>query len=132
MSGSVSWIFTRMARFEVPLRGSEDDGSEKQGLNEEELFELALDAGAEDIEADEENGVAQVFCPATAFKGVEQALEKAMGETPPMEMVAIPNNTVDIAGQEAQESFAKFINAVEDQDDVQRVYHNANMEASET
>lgn len=86
---------------------------------------LALDSGAEDVQAHEE--VYEIITEPDAFIAVSEALEKEGIEVESSEVSMIPDNTVSLGGEKA-ESMQKMIEALEEIDDVQEVYHNADMQ----
>ena len=88
----------------------------------------ALDAGAEDITEDE--GQWEIQCTADDFMAVHDALKDADIETSSAELRYVPDLSVDLAGQEA-EQFIRLLDLLEDCDDVQEVHHNADISAEE-
>ena len=96
---------------------------EKGDLDEEELMMMALDAGAEDFNSDEE----EVFIITTTpedFSEVREALEAGGLEFLEAAVKMIPDTYTEI-DEEAAKKFQKMLNLLEDDDDVQEVYHNA-------
>ena len=96
---------------------------EKGDLDEEELMMMALDAGAEDFNSDEE----EVFIITTApddFSVVREALEAEGLEFLEAAVKMIPDTYTEI-DEEAAKKMQKILNMLEDSDDVQEVYHNA-------
>ena len=96
---------------------------EKGDLDEEELMMMALDAGAEDFNSDEE----EVFIITTApedFGTVREALEAEGLEFLEAAVKMIPDTYTEI-DEEATKKFQKMLDLLEDDDDVQEVYHNA-------
>ena len=96
---------------------------EKGDLDEEELMMMALDAGAEDFNSDEE----EVFIITTApedFGTVREALEAEGLEFLEAAVKMIPDTYTEI-DEEAAKKMQKILNMLEDSDDVQEVYHNA-------
>ena len=98
------------------------------GTDEDHVMELALDAGAEDVVTDDE-GAIEVLCAPGDFEAVKAALEAAglIAEMAEITMRAV--NTIDIAGDDAAK-MQKLLDALEDLDDVQDVFHNAALELS--
>ncbi len=95
------------------------------GTSEDKVMEVALEAGAEDVIAGED-GAIEVLCPAPDFEAVKQALEAA-GLTPDLAEVTMrAENTIDLAGEDA-ERMQKLLDVLEDLDDVQEIFHNANL-----
>ena len=96
---------------------------EKGDLDEEELMMMALDAGAEDFNSDEE----EVFIITTSpedFGAVREALEAEGLEFLEAAVKMIPDTYTEI-NEEAAKKFQKMLDLLEDDDDVQEVYHNA-------
>ena len=85
----------------------------------------ALDAGAEDIRDEDEDNFEIVMDP-DDFDAVKTALEKASIKISDSEVTMLPKNYISIAGKEA-ESMIKLMDALEDNDDVQKVYTNADI-----
>ena len=98
------------------------------GTDEEKVMNVALEAGAEDVITDDE-GAIEVLTPPAEFEAVKNALEAA-GLTPEVAEVTMrPENTIDLAGDDAAK-MQKLLDMLEDLDDVQAVFHNANMEVA--
>ena len=96
---------------------------EKGDLDEEEVMMMALEAGAEDFNADEE----EVFVVTTTpedFGSVREALESNGLEFLEAAVKMIPDTYTEI-DEEAAKKFQKMLNLLDDDDDVQEVYHNA-------
>jgi transcriptional/translational regulatory protein YebC/TACO1 len=89
------------------------------GHDEMELFEIVVDAGAEDLEHDE--GQFVVTTSVEAFAGVQDALENAGIEPEEAEFVRIPATTQTLDASE-QDTVLKLIEEIEDLDDVDGVY----------
>jgi len=96
------------------------------GTNEDKVMEVALEAGAEDVVTGDDGSI-EVLTAVGDFESVKNALEAA-GLKPEMAEVTMrAENTIDIAGDEAAR-MQKLIDALEDLDDVQDVYHNASLD----
>ena len=112
-SGSVAFNFERIGFIQYPLAAADAD----------KMFEAALEAGANDVVSDEENH--EIETVPDDLSTVTEALEKQFG-TPSASrldwkaMVKTPINDLETA-----QKFFDFVDALEDDDDVQRVYHNA-------
>jgi len=93
------------------------------GTEEDKVMEVALESGAEDVITDED-GAIEVLTAPPDFEAVKAALEAAglLAEIAGVTMRA--ENTVDLAGDDAQR-MQKLLDVIEDLDDVQDVYHNA-------
>jgi YebC/PmpR family DNA-binding regulatory protein len=98
------------------------------GTDEDHVMELALDAGAEDVVTDDE-GAIEVLCAPGDFEAVKAALEAAGLIAEMTEITMRADNTIDIAGDDAAK-MQKLLDALEDLDDVQDVFHNAALELS--
>ncbi len=93
------------------------------GTSEDQVMEVALDAGAEDVLTDDD-GAVEVICAPADFETVRDALAKA-GLAPGIAEVTMrAGNTVDLAGDDAAR-MQKLLDVIEDLDDVQAVHHNA-------
>ena len=115
-TGSVGFMFDRKGQVVYPVAvGSEDD-----------VMMAAIEAGAEDVETDEESHV--VWCADTDLAAVSTALEDALGESEATKLVWRPQTTTEL-DLEGMQSLMKLIEALEDDDDVQTV--TANFEASD-
>src|SRR5690606_25651424 len=93
------------------------------GVDEDALMEAALEAGAEDVIADEEGGF-EVITPPHDFAAVKEALGKAGFKAEMAEVVMKPATETVITGDEAVK-MQKLLDALENLDDVQEVYTNA-------
>lgn len=113
-AGCVGWMFERKGLFMIPA----------EGVDEEQLFELALEAGADDVKQDGDSF--EVTCDPEAFDDVNKVLEEQEITTTVAEISRIASNTVDLNSKEAQKVL-KLIDALEDQDDVQNVTANFNI-----
>lgn len=113
-NGCVAWMFDKKGWIPV----SKDDA------DEETLMEAALEAGAEDIR--DEEGVFEVITPPEAFEAVKAALEAAGIAFGEAEVTMLPQTTVSLTGTDA-EKMLKLMNALDDNDDVQRVHTNADI-----
>lgn len=95
------------------------------GTSEDQVMETALEAGAEDVLTDAD-GVVEVLTAPADFEVVKKALEAA-GLTPEMAEVTMrAENTIALEGDDA-ERMQKLLDILEDLDDVQNVYHNAEL-----
>ncbi|MBS0340706.1 MAG: YebC/PmpR family DNA-binding transcriptional regulator [Proteobacteria bacterium] len=96
------------------------------GTSEDKVMEVALEAGAEDVIADDD-GAIEVLTAAGDFEAVKNALEAAGLKPDVAEVTMRAENTIDIAGEDAAK-MQKLLDALEDLDDVQDVYHNASLD----
>jgi YebC/PmpR family DNA-binding regulatory protein len=117
-SGSVAYQFARTGQILF-----ETQGDSKQ---EEQILEVALESGADDVVSYDD--VTEVLVAPEQLEAVKQALV-AKGLTPAQaDVIRRPSNTVAVAGEQA-ESVQKLIDMLEDLDDVQKVYSNAELPA---
>ena len=115
-TGCVGWMFDRKGVIVV-----EDDGS----ISEDDLMEKALEAGAEDFSAEE--GAFEILTDPSEFSAVREALENDGIKFASAEVDMIPQNTQSIS-DEQKVQIEKMLDMLEDNDDVQNVYHNAEMD----
>ena len=112
-NGCVSFMFQKKGQIII---------EKKDGLDEDEVMMAALDAGAEDFIAEEE--VFEITTVMEDFSSVRVALEEAGYEFLSAELTMIPDVLVTLK-QEDCEKVQELIDKLEDDDDVQSVYHNA-------
>jgi YebC/PmpR family DNA-binding regulatory protein len=93
------------------------------GTSEDQVMELALEAGADDVVVDDD-GAIEVLTSPTDFEKVKDALEAAGLKPEVAEVTMRPENTIELAGDEGQR-MQKLLDVLEDLDDVQNVYTNA-------
>ena len=96
------------------------------GANEDKVMEVALEAGAEDVVSDDD-GAIEVLCAPPDFEAVRDALEKAGLKPDVAEVTMRAENTIELSGEDAAR-MQKLLDVIEDLDDVQDVYHNAEIE----
>ena len=97
------------------------------GTSEDKLMEVALDAGAEDVLTDAD-GAVEVLCAPPDFEAVKNALEKAGLKPEVAEVTMRAENSIELAGEDAMR-MQKLLDVIEDLDDVQAVFHNAEISA---
>ena len=119
-TGCVSWKFERKGVIVV-------DNS--KGMDEDEMMMMALDAGAEDVKTDED--AFEIYTAPNDLTAVREALEK-QGITSFLtaEVQMIPQNTVAVEGENL-EAIQKMLELLDDYDDVQEVFHNAELPEEE-
>src|SRR5690606_1761071 len=112
-SGCVSYLFDRKGYLAI----------ERSGLdaNEDELLLQAIEAGAEDMETSEE--VFEIYTEPENFMAVKESLENEGFEFATAEVTMVPQTDAEL-DEEQQEKLEKLIDMLEDDDDVQDVYHN--------
>jgi YebC/PmpR family DNA-binding regulatory protein len=113
--GSVAWQFSRKGHIYV-------DASR---YDEEAVLEAALMAGAEDVS--DSDGEFLVITDATAFHQVQEGLKEAGVEFAQAELAMVPDNEVPVGGRDAEQLVA-VLDALDDHDDVQKVWSNANID----
>ena len=97
------------------------------GTSEDKVMEVALDAGADDVLSDDD-GAVEVLCAPPHFEAVKLALDKAGLKAEIAEVTMRAENTVALTGEEALR-MQKLLDVIEDLDDVQDVFHNAEITA---
>lgn len=112
-SGCVSWMFERKGVLVV---------EKKDGLDEDELMMMAVDAGAEDFNPDDD--VYEITTAPEDFSSVRQSLEDNGIEFVSAELSMVPSNTIALDNENA-EKVEKLIDRIEEDDDIQNVWHNA-------
>ena len=95
------------------------------GMDEDELMMMALDAGAEDVRPDED--VVEILTDPNEFSSVREALEQQGLTFLSAEVQKIPQNTVEVTDPDTLEKIRKMLDLLEESDDVQNVYHNAEL-----
>ncbi|MDX8407875.1 MAG: YebC/PmpR family DNA-binding transcriptional regulator, partial [Mariprofundaceae bacterium] len=112
-SGCVSWMFHQKGQFIF----------DREAADEEQIMEIALEAGADDVEDKPDEGCIEVVSPVSEFGNVQQAFEEAGLNPQVAEISWIPENTIAVEG-EAAEKLLALIERLEELDDVQNVYSN--------
>ncbi len=110
-NGCVAWMFHSKGIIIV----------EAEGVDEDELLEISLEAGAEDMT--NEDGVFQITTDPASFEDVRSALEEAGVDMESAELSKIPENTVEVSEKDAPKVL-RLMDALENHDDVQNVYAN--------
>ncbi|MES2682910.1 MAG: YebC/PmpR family DNA-binding transcriptional regulator, partial [Pseudomonadota bacterium] len=114
-SGSVAFQFAEVGELIFELGAA---------VTEDKLMEVALDAGADDVVSDD--GYCDVITSPAAYEAVKKALEAAGLKPLQAEVTMRPANRVAVAGEVA-EHLQKMIDMLDDLDDSQAVYHNADL-----
>src|SRR6186713_1816264 len=117
-AGSVAWMFDKKGYIVV----------DKAARSEDELFEIAIEAGAEDMQ--DEGDVFEIFTTPDLFESVSEAIKKAGIEAQAAEVSMIPQNYIKLEGGDAK-TMMKLYDALDDNDDVQKVYANFDIDESE-
>ncbi len=110
-TGSVSWMFDRKGVILI----------DKSKYTEDQIMEIALEAGAEDVVESDEN--LEITTSLEDFSSVRDALESAEIEMTSAELSYIAQNTITV-DKEVAEKLIKFVDNLEDNDDVQKVHAN--------
>lgn len=110
-SGAVSWMFEKKGIFTIA----------PEGKSEDELLEIVLECGAEDLKYDPESS--DILSAPSDFDAVKAALEKKGIKIEKSEIGMYPKNTVQVEGKDASQVL-RFMDAIEEHDDVQHVYTN--------
>jgi YebC/PmpR family DNA-binding regulatory protein len=111
-SGSVSYMFHKKGQITVP----------RDSITEERLFDLALEAGAEELTIEEEQYV--ILTSHDQLYAVAEALKKASVTIDGQKFTFIPDTTVHVADEAAALQVLRLCDSLEDDDDVQHVYSN--------
>lgn len=111
-AGSVSWMFDKKGVLVFPKAGSTED----------ELLEIGLEAGVEDVK--DEGEVFEVHTAPEDFAAAQKAFEEAGKKFESAELAMVPKNLVPVDAESAKKVM-NLIDALEDNDDVQNVYVNA-------
>ncbi|MBY5920304.1 YebC/PmpR family DNA-binding transcriptional regulator [Ferrimonas balearica] len=112
--GSVAYLFTKQGVI-----------SYAPGTDEEAVMNAALEAGAEDVET-AEDGAIDVFTTPETFGAVKDALDAAGLTSDNAEVTMVPSTKAEL-DLETAEKFLRLIDVLEDNDDVQEVYHNGDI-----
>jgi YebC/PmpR family DNA-binding regulatory protein len=113
-TGSVSFMFDRLGQIAYPKAAGSDDA----------MMEAAIEAGAEDVESDEEGHT--IFTAFEDLGAVIEALEAAIGPAKSTGIIWRPKSLTPITGDDAA-GLMKLINTLDDDDDVQNVWANFDM-----
>ncbi|MFH2045679.1 MAG: YebC/PmpR family DNA-binding transcriptional regulator [Pseudomonadota bacterium] len=113
-NGCVGWMFEKKGYITVS----------KEKVSEETIMEIALEAGAEDIREDVE--VFEIITGTDDFESVKSALDNASIICEESEITMLPKTTTNLEGKDA-EKMIRLMETLEDSDDVQKVYTNADI-----
>jgi len=113
-AGSVSWQFNRAAYFSFPIEGHDQD----------KIFELAVESGADDVIFDEET--VEIVGPVEAFRTLSEGLGKARIHPDEAGLRMLPKNEIEL-DPDATIQVMRTIESLEDLDDVQDVFSNLNI-----
>ncbi|HPA14766.1 MAG TPA: YebC/PmpR family DNA-binding transcriptional regulator [Desulfobacterales bacterium] len=113
-NGCVSWMFSKKGYLNI----------DKQAVNEDTLMEIAIDAGAEDVR--EDDGNYEILTAPEDFESVKKAIDGASIPYLEASITMYPATTTNLSGSEA-EQMVRLMESLEDCDDVQKVYTNADI-----
>jgi transcriptional/translational regulatory protein YebC/TACO1 len=108
-AGSVTWQFKRQAYFAIPAKGA----------NAEKIFELAVEAGADDVVTGEDD--IEIFAPVEAFKQISVQLQGAAVKVGEASLRMIPTVLTELPPDQTLQVM-RLIESLEELDDVQQVY----------
>jgi YebC/PmpR family DNA-binding regulatory protein len=114
-TGSVAWMFERKGIITLP----------KQDKSEDDILAIVLDAGADDLQTEDE--FYEITTSVENFESVRKALQENNLKVDNASLQWIAKNTLEVKGEDA-EKVMKLIEALEDCDDVQNVYSNADID----
>lgn len=110
-SGSVAWQFRRAAYFSIPASGHDP----------ERLFELAVEAGADDVQLGTDD--IEIFAPVEAFKQISDRLKEAGIHPQEAALKMMPTSTIELKPEDALQVM-RLAESLEELDDVQEVFTN--------
>ncbi|MFC1677483.1 YebC/PmpR family DNA-binding transcriptional regulator [Planctomycetota bacterium] len=111
-SGCVNWMFSKKGLITVSA----------ETINEDDLMEIALGAGADDMQ--EFGDVFEITCDPTAYEALKKALEEKEIATEVAEISMVPQNTIAVTDAVTAKKVISLMESFEDNDDVQNVYAN--------
>ena len=117
-NNSVAWMFESKGRFVIPA----------DTIGEDRLMELVLEAGADDLQREEDNF--EVLTTKETFHEVEQMLDKAGIKPTEASIIMEPQTTVELSGKKAEQCL-RLLEALDEQEDVQNVFANLEIPDSE-
>lgn len=113
-AGCVSWMFSQKGLVTIE--------AETAGKSEDELFEMALEAGAEDVKNNDE--IYEIYTDPSQLEAVRKYFDSNNIPVKEAGLTMVPANTVEISNEEQAQQLLKLVEALEDNDDVQNVYSN--------
>lgn len=114
-TGSVSFMFDRKGVIII---------EKKDGLTEDRIFEIAIDGGADDVVTEDDSFI--VYTEPSKLRSIEEAFKNAGIELMQAESEMVANNYI-VPEENQVEKIENLIDALEELDDVQNVYHNADI-----
>ncbi len=116
--GSVAFLFNHCGQFLF-----------EPGTDEDQVMEIAIEAGADDVTSDDD-GAIEVICEPADYQSVREAFEKAGLKAEVAELTMKPTTAAEFSGEDA-EKMQRLLDAIENLDDVQEVYTNAVIDQGE-
>ena len=116
-NGCVGWIFKQEGIITIA----------KDGINQDELFEKALEAGATDFSDEEEEF--KITTEPTELQIVSEELQNAGYKLSSYEVTRTPQNSIEITSEEDAKLLLRLLDSIESHDDVQNVYSNFDMDS---
>ncbi len=116
-SGCVAWMFKKQGLISIDKEGL--------SLDPDEIMMVALESGAEDMK--DEDGSIEITCTPEEFEAVKAAALEAGINPSVAEVTMVPQNTIELSGEEAVKML-RLMEALEEHDDVQNVYSNFNID----
>ena len=111
-SGCVNWMFNKKGLITV----------NRSDANEDDLMEMALSAGAEDMTTDAD--VFEITCDPAAYEGLKNALQEKQIPMQVSEISMVPQSSVAVSDPETARKILGLMEDLEDHDDIQNVYSN--------
>jgi YebC/PmpR family DNA-binding regulatory protein len=121
-TGSVAWMFHRKGHIVIPKTG------QPVPLTEDDLLNIILEAGADDMQTDEETFT--VTTSPHEFDAVKKAIEDKGIKVETAALQMVPQNTVKVTGKEAEQTL-RLMEALEEHEDVQNLYSNFDIDEKE-
>ncbi len=116
-NGCVAWMFSKKGLISV----------KKNAIPEEELFNIVVDAGAEDLKSEDELGIYEITVEPDSFEAVKDALNNKNIAVEDSDITMLPKNYIKIEDKSKIKPMVKLLNVLEDHDDVQNVFTNADI-----
>jgi YebC/PmpR family DNA-binding regulatory protein len=111
-TGCVNYMFHKKGLITVPVKA----------VDENNLIEIALSAGAEDVQT--AGDIYEITCEPSAYEGLKKALEEKQIPVQVTEISMIPANTIPVSDTETARKILALMNELEEHDDIQNVYAN--------
>ena len=119
-NGCVAWMFSKKGLITV----------KKDNIEEEKLFDIVVEAGAEDMALEQEMGLYEITTEPENFETVKNTLKEKNILINTSDITMLPKNLVRVNDESKAKQIVRLISSIEDNDDVQNVYTNADIPAS--